>query len=115
MIVFPALSVVTVLLIATAVIALVDGIVRARGRGTAVLAVIEIIIAVLLILSLFVNIPFGRLGLDLALIVVLVLQLVFRGSARSRSGAALTVIGLVLAALLAIISLGWLHIPGVIG
>ena len=36
------------------ILALIDGIIRVRGRGTAIVAVIEIIVAALFILSFFV-------------------------------------------------------------
>lgn len=94
------------------ILALIDGILRVRGRA-AVLAVIEIIVAALFLLSLFVRgIPFGSLVLALATIVVLVLQLVIRGS-RSRAGVALAIISAVLLAVWVGLSQGWILIPGV--
>lgn len=94
------------------VLALIDGILRVRGRA-AVLAVIQIILAALFLLSLFVSgIPFGSLVLALALIVVLVLQLVIRGT-RSRAGVALALIAAVLVAVWVCLGQGWILIPGV--
>ena len=58
-----------------AILALIDGIIRVRGRGTAILAVIEIIVAALFILSFFVSVPFGGLILAIATLIVLILQL----------------------------------------
>jgi len=96
------------------VLALIDGILRVRGRA-AVLAVVELIAAGLFVLSLFVRgIPFGSLALAIVTIVVLVLQLVLRGSTR-RGGFALTVIALVLLAVWTVLSQGWIVIPGING
>ena len=94
-------------------LALIDGIIRVRGRGTAILAVIEIIVAALFLISLFVSgIPFGTTVLAIALLIVLVVQLVLRGSTR-RSGVTITVVSIIVTAIWLILALGWVHIPGV--
>jgi hypothetical protein len=95
-----------------AILALIDGIIRVRGRGTAILAVIEIIVAALFILSFFVDVPFGGLILAIATLIVLVLQLVLRGSTR-RSGVGLTVIAIVLVLIWIVLEQHWLVIPGI--
>ena len=95
-----------------AVLALIDGIIRVRGRGTAILAVIEIIVAALFILSFFVPVPFGSLVLAIVTLVVLILQLVLRGSTR-RSGVGLTVIAIVLVLIWIVLAQGWIVIPGI--
>lgn len=112
MIALPAITILTLIYLIATVVALIDGIMRARGRGTAVLAIIEIVVAALMILALFVAIPFGSVVLGVVLLVVLVLQLVLRGSVR-RGGAALTVIALIATAIWLVLALGWIHIPGV--
>lgn len=96
-------------------LALVDGIVRVRGRGTAVLAVIEIVVAALFLLGqldILASIPLGATVIAAALLVILVLQLLLRGGAR-RSRAPITVIAIVLVAAWIVLSQGWLVIPGV--
>lgn len=113
MIVFPAITVLTLIYLVATVVALIDGIIRARGRGTAVLAIVEIVIAALMILALFVSVPFGTVVLGVALLVVLILQLVLRGSVRGRSGASLTIIALVALVIWLVLALGWIQIPGV--
>lgn len=113
MIVLPAITVLTLIYLIATIVAVIDGIARARGRGSSVLAVIEIVVAALMILALFVSIPFGSIALGVVLLIVLVLQLVLRGSARRRGGASLTVIALVATAIWLILALGWVHIPGV--
>lgn len=92
---------------------LIDGVIRVRGRGTAIVAVIEIIVAALFILSFFVpGIPFGSLILAIALLVVLVVQLVLRGATR-RSGITITLVALVLIVIWIVLAQHWLVIPGV--
>lgn len=113
MIVLPAISILTLIYLVATVVALIDGIIRVRGRGTPVLAVVEIVVAALMVLALFVSIPFGSIALGVVLLVVLILQLVLRGSTRGRSGAALTVIALVALAVWLVLALGWVVIPGI--
>ncbi len=91
------------------VLALIDGIWRVRARGSAVVGIIEIVVAALFLLSLFVTgIPFGSLVLGIALLVVLVVALVTRG----RLGMTLTIIALVLIAAWLVLEQGWIVIPG---
>lgn len=113
MIVLPAITVLTLIYLIATIVALVDGIVRARGRGSSVLAVIEIVVAALMILALFVSIPFGSITLGIALLIVLVLQLVLRGSVRRRGGTSLTIVALLATVIWLVLALGWVHIPGV--
>lgn len=98
--------------LAGAILALIDGIIRVRGRGTALLAVIEIIVAALFILSFFVAVPFGGLILAIATLIVLILQLVLRGSTR-RSGVGLTIIAIVLVVAWIVLAQKWIIIPGI--
>jgi hypothetical protein len=94
------------------ILALVDGIIRVRGRGTAIVAVIEIIVAALFILSFFVVVPFGSLILAIALLIVLIVQLVLRGSTR-RSGVTITVVAIILTLIWIVLAQGWIVIPGI--
>lgn len=106
-IVVPAIGWLVIILAAGAVLALIDGIVRVRGRS-ALLAILEIILAALLILSLFVQIPLGQFALSLALVVVLIIQLVV-GGRRGWLGA----IALILLGLFLLLTPDRLIIPGV--
>ena len=108
---------VTLLLIITALAAgfsLYDGIVRVRGkRGNSILAIVEIVAAALMLLALF-GILTTALGvgiLSLILEIVLVLQLIVRGSTR-RGGAAITIIALVLNTIVLIVAFNIFQIPG---
>ena len=111
MIALPTISILTLIFVIAAVVALIDGIVRARGRGNTVLAAIEIVVAALMLLSLFVAIPFGAIVLAVVLLIVLVLQLVLRGGAR-RGGVSLTIVALIATAIWLVLALQWIRIPG---
>jgi len=64
------------------ILALIDGISRVRGRA-ALLGVLQIIFAVLFLLSLFfAGIPFGAVLLAFLTVLLLILVLAFRGTAR---------------------------------
>lgn len=95
-----------------AVLALIDGIIRVRGRGVAIVAVIEIIVAALFILSFFVVVPFGSLVLAIATLIILIVQLIVRGSTR-RSGVGLTVVAIILVLIWIVLAQGWIVIPGI--
>jgi hypothetical protein len=108
------LSWLLIITILAAALALIDGIMRVRGRGGAtILAVAELVLAALMLISLFVAFPapFGTLTWAILLEIVLVLVLIFRGAGR-RGVAAITVIALILNAVVILIALGWLSIPG---
>lgn len=94
------------------ILALIDGIIRVRGRGTAIVAVIEIIVAALFILSFFVAVPFGSLILAIVLLIVLIVQLVLRGSTW-RGGVTVTVVAIILTLIWIVLAQGWIVIPGI--
>ena len=101
------------LLIALAggVLALVDGIWRLRARGgSTVVGIIEIVVAGLFLLSLFLpGIPFGSLVLGIATIIVLAVAM-FAGG---HTGRTLTIIALVLMVIWLVLANRWLIIPGI--
>jgi hypothetical protein len=108
---------VTLLLVITVLagaLSLYDGIVRLRGkRGNSILAIVEIIAAALMLLALF-GILTTSLGvgfLSLVLEIVLILQLIIRGSTR-RGGAAITIIALILNTIVLIVAFNVFQIPG---
>lgn len=106
------LDILLIVALAGGVLALVDGIIRVRGRGTAVVAVIEIVVAALFIVSFFIQVPFGSLILAIATLVVLVLQLVLSGRVR-RGAIPVTVIALILIAAWIVLAQRWIIIPGI--
>ena len=108
MIALPTISILTVIFLVGTIVALIDGIIRARGRGNTILAIVEIVIAALLLLSLFVAIPIGTIVLSVVLLIVLVLQLVLRGSVRGGAGVSLTVVALIAIAIWLVLALGWI-------
>jgi len=104
------------------ILALIDGITRARG-GAAILAVLEIIVSVLFLISLFVRgiplsigeIEFTTPLLGFILVILLLIQLAFRGGTR-RGGIAITLIAIILLIVWFVFGLGArldLYIPGV--
>ena len=107
-------SLLLIITVLAAGFALYDGIVRLRGkRGNSILAIVEIVAAALMLLALF-GILTTALGvgiLSIILEVVLVLQLVIRGSTR-RGGAAITIIALVLITIVLIVAFNIFQIPG---
>lgn len=101
----------TVLLsIAAGVFGLWDGIMR--FRSSKLLAVVEIVVSVLMLASIFFDfgISVPLITLALVLLVVLLVSVFFRGNMRSGS-IAVTVIALVVDALLVLTLLGWLTLP----
>jgi hypothetical protein len=106
------LNLLEILIIVTGVLAVLDSVVRIRGRR-GVLAIIELIAGILLILSNFVTLPniLGQTIMQIVLEVVLILLLFVRGGGR-RGGLALTVITLILNTLLILLTLNWITIPG---
>ncbi|MFE5672868.1 hypothetical protein ACFQ58_14795 [Agromyces sp. NPDC056523] len=100
-----------IIALAAGVLAVVDGIWRLRARGgSTVVGILEIIIAGLFLLSLFLpGIPFGSLVLGIATLVILAVAL-FAGG---RTGRTLTIIALVLIVIWLILVNRWLIIPGI--
>ena len=97
----------------TAAVAIVDAIVRVRGkRGNPVIAIVELVAAVLLAISLFYTFPGALTSLlfSVVLEVALLLILAIRGSG-ARRAPTLTIIALVLNTVLALHLIGWLTLP----
>jgi len=95
-------------------LSLYDGIARVRGRGAnSVLAVAEIVLAALLLVSLFVAFPapLGLLTWAILLLIVLIISLILRGSGK-RGVWVVTIIATILTAIVVLVGLGWLSIPG---
>ena len=93
------------------VLALVDGIWRLRARGgNTVVGVIEIIVAALFLLSLFVpGIPWGSLVLGIATLIVVVVALFLGG----RTGRGVTIAAAVVIAIWLVLVNHWIVIPGI--
>lgn len=104
-----------IITIAAAAFAVVDGIRRVRGhRSNSILAIAELVFAVLMLISIFVALPapFTTFVFAIALEVVLVLLLIIRATARNRSTTTLTLVALILNTVVVLIAAGWLSIPG---
>jgi hypothetical protein len=103
-------TVLFLILAAAAVLAIIDAVLRLRGKGTSILAIVELIVAILLVLSWFVNVPFGQFALAVALLVVLIIQLVVR-----RASFGITIAALALTAAFIVLERHWIIIPGING
>ena len=57
-------------------------------------------------------VPFGSLILAIVLLIVLIVQLVLRGSTR-RSGVTITVVAIILTLIWLVLAQGWIVIPGI--
>jgi hypothetical protein len=89
--------------------------VRLRGkRGTSALAIAELILGGLLLLSLFVALPaiIAQFPIALLLLIVLLLLIFMRGSRRG-GAPTITIIAAVLTAVIVLVRVGWLNLPGV--
>jgi fatty acid desaturase len=79
-------------------------------RHNSLLAVAELVVSVLMLLSVFLLAQYTGV-LAIILLIVLVLVLLIRGSGR-KGVSTITVIALILTAIVVLIGMGWLHIPG---
>lgn len=94
--------------VAGGVIALIDGVIRLRGRR--VFSIVEIIVAALFLISLYVPvIPLGSLVLGVLAGLVLLLQMVFRGGTKSLG--LVSGLGLALIVVWVVLSQGWVIVP----
>jgi len=92
------------------ILALIDGISRVRGRA-ALLGVLQIIFAVLFLLSLFfAGIPLGNVLLAFITVVLLILALAFRGG---RASVWLALVALILLIIWLVLGPHAISIPGV--
>ncbi len=99
--------------LAAAVLSIVDGVLRSRGRGSGMaVAIAEIVLGALLLLSAVfqVQLPVGTTLIAVLLEIALVLALVLKGTGRRRSPV-LTIVALVANTVLLLLSLGWITIP----
>ena len=91
------------------ILAVIDGILRLRGKGGTAVGVVELVAGALFLISLFVPIPFGSVVLAVVTAIALIIALVVRG----KSGLALTVVSLVLIVAWIVLVNRWVVIPGV--
>jgi hypothetical protein len=95
----------------TGLLALIDGVNRTRRRGSnTVLAVLELVLGIAVLITLFATLPVPFLWVIVGLEIVLALTLVVGGRG-SRKAPALTIVALVLNSLVLVLTLGWVDIP----
>jgi uncharacterized membrane protein len=106
------LTLFSILVIVTAALAIYDGIMRVRGtRSSTIVAVVELVFAVLLLLTQFIGaIDAYHTIISLILEVALVIIVFIRGRGRWAWG--VTLAALILNAIVLLTYLGWLNIPG---
>ena len=93
-------------------LAIFDAISRLRGhRANSLLAILELIFGGLLLLMLFINLPFPAFWVPLALLITLlvIIFLPHKGPGRRT----ITIVAAVLTAVVVLLNAGWLDIPGV--
>lgn len=107
------ITLLNILIIAIGVIAIIDGVTRLRGRRVnSVIAIVEIILAVLLLLAVFfTTIGIPVLWLAIALEVVFIVLIVTRGTGRGRGYLGITAVGALLNLVYILHLLGVITIP----
>ncbi len=108
MITFSWLMLITVL---AAGFALFDAIGRLRGRSSNILAIVQLIAAILMLATLFIAIPGGTLLFAIILEIVLLIMLLTGG--RGNRISIITLIALVLNTIVIVVALGWVTIPAI--
>jgi len=109
-----SLSWLLIITILAAALALWDGITRMRGRkGNSILAIAELVFAVLMLLSIFIAFPAPLRTFLFAVVleVILLLILLMRGSG-TKKASTVTLVALILNSIVVLIAAGWLTIPG---
>ena len=91
------------------ILAVIDGILRLRGKRGTVVGIVELVAGGLFLISLFVPIPFGSVVLAVITAIALIVGLIVRG----KSGLGLTIGALVLIVVWIVLANGWIVIPGI--
>ena len=91
------------------ILAVIDGVLRLRGKGGMAVGLFELIAGLLFLISLFVPIAWGSIVLAVVTAIALIVALIVR----RRSGVALTIVALVLVVAWIVLANRWIVIPGV--
>ena len=94
--------------LAAGILAVIDGILRLRGKGGTVVGIVELVAGGLFLISLFVPIAFGSMVLAVVTAIALVIALIVRG----KSSMGLTIAALVLVVIWIVLANHWVVIPG---
>lgn len=107
------ISLLLVITILAAALAVIDAVRRLRGRNNSILAIAELVFAALMLISVFIAFPapFSTFIFALILVIVLLLLLILPGGRRG-GYTIVTLIALILTAIVVLVALGWLAIPG---
>ena len=91
------------------ILAVVDGVLRLRGKGGTAVGLFELIAGLLFLISLFVPIAWGSIVLAVVTAVALIVALIVRG----KSAVALTIVALILVVAWIVLANRWVVIPGI--
>ena len=94
--------------LAAGILAVVDGILRLRGKGGTVVGIVELVAGGLFLISLFVPIAFGSMVLAIVTAIALVIALIVRG----KGSRGLTIAALALVVIWIVLANHWVVIPG---
>ena len=104
-----SLSWLLLIALAGGILAVIDGVLRLRGKGGTAVGLFEVIAGLLFLISLFVPVAWGSIVLGVVTAIALVVALVVR----RKSGVALTIVGLILVVAWIVLANRWVIIPGV--
>ena len=91
------------------ILAVVDGVLRLRGKGGTAVGLFELIAGLLFLISFFVPVAMGSIVLAVVTAIALIVALVVRG----KSGVALTIVSLVFVVAWIVLANRWVVIPGI--
>ena len=104
-----SLSWLLLIALAGGILAVIDGVLRLRGKGGTAVGLFELIAGLLFLISLFVPVAWGSIVLAVVTAIALVVALVVR----RKSGVALTIVGLILVVAWIVLANRWVIIPGI--
>ena len=106
----PAITLSFIIILLAGGLSVYDGIIRLRGRGnSSILAIAELVLGAILVLSLFISaLSFALVPILLLITLLVIIFLPGKG----RSARTITIIAAVLTAVVVLVGLGWLNIPG---
>lgn len=91
------------------ILAVIDGVLRLRGKGGMAVGLFELIAGLLFLISLFVPVAWGSIVLAVVTAIALIVALIVR----RRSGVAITIVALVLVVAWIVLANRWIVIPGI--
>jgi uncharacterized membrane protein len=104
-------SLAILLTIVASIVAAIDGQRRfASKKGGRVIGIIELVLALLLLISVFFALPISSSIIAIVLLLTMIIGLIFRGSVKGLPW--LTIAAIILVALVVVLDQGWVTLPG---